>query len=242
MGSFMGGANFWGTKSGNETFVPPSYNDKLLEVVAVFSMVQLGMAIVVPEGIMHHHRIAQCKSVSITILGDEPIPLEVDGEAWLQRPGIVKIEHKNTVQVLAKDKKLESALESWEFKHRYSQQQQHHNNNSSSSGRNNSYDNMRVTDEEVVVIGEFIQTVTAVTTSITNNNRTSWFGDDCDMIVKMVSSIIDMVERFQSQQLVYCNQHIACDLVKSVKVLSAQLRSHLNKESTVRSLTLWHQW
>ena len=36
--------------------------------------------------------------------GDEPIPLEVDGEAWLQRPGIVKIEHKNTVQVLAKDK------------------------------------------------------------------------------------------------------------------------------------------
>lgn len=36
--------------------------------------------------------------------GDEPIPLEVDGEAWLQKPGIVKIEHKNTVQVLAKDK------------------------------------------------------------------------------------------------------------------------------------------
>jgi len=47
----------------------PSYNDKILEVVAVFSTVQLGMAIVVPDGVLQHHRIAQCRSVKITILG-----------------------------------------------------------------------------------------------------------------------------------------------------------------------------
>ena len=48
----------------------PSYNDKILEIVAVFSTVQLGMALVVPDGVgLQHHRIAQCKSVKITILG-----------------------------------------------------------------------------------------------------------------------------------------------------------------------------
>ena len=53
----------------------PSYNDKILEVVAVFSTVQLGMAIVVPDGVLQHHRIAQCKSVKITILGEWHAPI-----------------------------------------------------------------------------------------------------------------------------------------------------------------------
>ena len=52
-----------------QIFMAPSYNDKILEVVAVFSTVQLGMAIVVPDGVLQHHRIAQCRSVKITILG-----------------------------------------------------------------------------------------------------------------------------------------------------------------------------
>uniref|UniRef100_H2YKX5 Diacylglycerol kinase n=1 Tax=Ciona savignyi TaxID=51511 RepID=H2YKX5_CIOSA len=116
--SFMGGANFWGNRSGNEIFMPPSFNDKMLEVLAVFSTVQLGMAIVVPEGVLQHHRIAQCRSIKITILGDEPVPLQIDGEAWLQPPGIVKIEHKNRVKMLARDRRLEVALKSWEGKHR----------------------------------------------------------------------------------------------------------------------------
>jgi len=50
-------------------FLAPCYDDKLLEVVAVFSTVQLGMAIVAPEGVLQQHRIAQCGSVKITILG-----------------------------------------------------------------------------------------------------------------------------------------------------------------------------
>jgi len=30
--------------------------------------------------------------------------LQTDGEAWLQPPGIIKIEHKNRVQMLARDR------------------------------------------------------------------------------------------------------------------------------------------
>lgn len=67
--SFMGGSNFWGGKSGNHTFMAPSYNDKVLEVVAVYGTMQLGMAMVVPEGVLQSHRIAQCRSITITILG-----------------------------------------------------------------------------------------------------------------------------------------------------------------------------
>ena len=37
-------------------------------------------------------------------LGEESIPLEVDGEAWMQPPGVITIQHKNTIQMLARDR------------------------------------------------------------------------------------------------------------------------------------------
>ena len=40
------------------------------------------------------HRIAQCSSVRVTILEGDPLPIQVDGEAWLQRPGVIQIKHK----------------------------------------------------------------------------------------------------------------------------------------------------
>ena len=35
------------------------------------------------------HRIAQCSSLRITVLEGDPLPIQVDGEAWLQRPGVI---------------------------------------------------------------------------------------------------------------------------------------------------------
>lgn len=40
------------------------------------------------------HRICQCHSVRITIDEGADVPIQVDGEAWLQKPGIIKIQHK----------------------------------------------------------------------------------------------------------------------------------------------------
>lgn len=40
----------------------------------------------------------------ITIIGEEGIPVQVDGEAWIQKPGIIKIKYKNSAQMLMRDR------------------------------------------------------------------------------------------------------------------------------------------
>lgn len=56
----MGGINFWGSHSKHgEDFLPLSYDDNILEVVAVFDSAQLGISRVLN---LHHHRIAQVGS------------------------------------------------------------------------------------------------------------------------------------------------------------------------------------
>lgn len=67
---------------------------------------------------LQHHRIAQCQSVQITIMGDEGVPIQVDGEAWVQPPGIIRIIHKNRAQMLCRNRSLENKLISWQEKQR----------------------------------------------------------------------------------------------------------------------------
>ena len=45
----------------------------------------------------------QCRSVKISIFG-ESVPVQVDGEAWMQPPGYIKIVHKNRAQMLVRDR------------------------------------------------------------------------------------------------------------------------------------------
>lgn len=117
---------------------------------------------------LQHHRIAQCQSIQINILGetekknskfefssfrtiftfsislpfrslslsvlhptsickffaqnnikgDEGVPVQVDGEAWIQPPGMMRIMHKNRVQMLCRNRGLEVSLKSWQEKQR----------------------------------------------------------------------------------------------------------------------------
>ncbi|KAI3353996.1 hypothetical protein L3Q82_018552 [Scortum barcoo] len=100
--SYAGGTNFWGGTKEDDTFTAPSFDDKILEVVAVFGSMQMA---VVSVG-----------TVKITVLGDEGVPVQVDGEAWVQPPGYIKIIHKNRTQTLTRDRAFESTLKSWEDK------------------------------------------------------------------------------------------------------------------------------
>ncbi|XP_047450553.1 diacylglycerol kinase delta-like isoform X2 [Mugil cephalus] len=111
--SYAGGTNFWGGTKEDDTFTAPSFDDKILEVVAVFGSMQMAVSRVIR---LQHHRIAQCRTVKITILGDEGVPVQVDGEAWVQPPGYIKIIHKNRTQTLTRDRAFESTLKSWEDK------------------------------------------------------------------------------------------------------------------------------
>ena len=71
------------------------------KVVAVFGSMHMGASRLVN---LQRHRIAQCRSIVIRILGDEGVPVQVDGEAWLHPPGIIRILHKNRVQLVSRDK------------------------------------------------------------------------------------------------------------------------------------------
>ena len=66
--SFMGGTNFWGGTKEDDCFLAPSFDDRILEVVAVFGSVQMAASRLIN---LQHHRIAQCQTVQITILGEE---------------------------------------------------------------------------------------------------------------------------------------------------------------------------
>lgn len=57
----------------------------------------------------------QCRQVKITIKGDEGVPVQVDGEAWIQPPGIVQIIHKNRAQMLTRDRVSVCDLQSFFF-------------------------------------------------------------------------------------------------------------------------------
>uniref|UniRef100_A0A8C7WJG0 Diacylglycerol kinase n=1 Tax=Oncorhynchus mykiss TaxID=8022 RepID=A0A8C7WJG0_ONCMY len=114
--SYAGGTNFWGGTKEDDIFCAPSFDDKILEVVAVFGSMQMAVSRVIK---LQHHRIAQCRSVKITILGDEGVPIQVDGEAWVQPPGVIKIQHKNRAQMLTRDRAFENTLKSWEDKLKY---------------------------------------------------------------------------------------------------------------------------
>uniref|UniRef100_A0A8D2PSJ6 Diacylglycerol kinase n=1 Tax=Zosterops lateralis melanops TaxID=1220523 RepID=A0A8D2PSJ6_ZOSLA len=111
--SYAGGINFWGGTKEDNNFGAPSFDDKKLEVVAVFGSIQMAVSRVIN---LQHHRIAQCRMVKITIRGEEGVPVQVDGEAWIQPPGIIKIQHKNRAQMLTRDRAFESTLKSWEDK------------------------------------------------------------------------------------------------------------------------------
>nr|XP_023014140.1 diacylglycerol kinase eta-like [Leptinotarsa decemlineata] len=115
--SFMGGINFWGGTKEGDLFLAPSFDDKILEVVAVFGSVQMAASRLIN---LQHHRIAQCQSIQINILGEEGVPIQVDGEAWIQPPGIIRILHKNRMQMLCRNRSLENSLKSWEEKQRHS--------------------------------------------------------------------------------------------------------------------------
>lgn len=63
----MGGTNFWGGTKEDDIFLAPSFDDKILEVVAVFGSIQMAASRLIN---LQHHRIAQCQTVQINILGN----------------------------------------------------------------------------------------------------------------------------------------------------------------------------
>uniref|UniRef100_A0A8D0GY71 Diacylglycerol kinase n=1 Tax=Sphenodon punctatus TaxID=8508 RepID=A0A8D0GY71_SPHPU len=79
--SWGSGADLWGSDNDNR-FEKPRIDDGLLEVVAVTGVVHMGQ---VQGGLRSGIRIAQGSYFRVTLL--KPIPVQVDGEPWIQPSG-----------------------------------------------------------------------------------------------------------------------------------------------------------
>uniref|UniRef100_A0A3Q1ENE3 Diacylglycerol kinase n=1 Tax=Acanthochromis polyacanthus TaxID=80966 RepID=A0A3Q1ENE3_9TELE len=83
--SWGAGADLWGSEVDGR-FGKPSIDDGLLEVVGVTGVVHMGQ---VQSGLRSGIRIAQGNYIRLTV--SKPIPVQVDGEPWIQPPAHIII-------------------------------------------------------------------------------------------------------------------------------------------------------
>lgn len=83
--SWGSGADLWGSEV-DSRYEKPSIDDGLLEVVGVTGVVHMGQ---VQSGFRSGIRIAQGNYIRLTLR--KPIPVQVDGEPWIQPPGHIII-------------------------------------------------------------------------------------------------------------------------------------------------------
>ncbi|KAM4611997.1 LOW QUALITY PROTEIN: diacylglycerol kinase delta [Polymixia lowei] len=218
--SYAGGINFWGGTKEDNNFGAPSFDDKKLEVVAVFGSMQMAVSRVIN---LQHHRIAQCRQVKITILGDEGVPVQVDGEAWIQPPGIVKIIHKNRAQMLTRDRAFESTLKSWEDKRKIDSYR-------AARPRLNSQQSMEyLTEEECAQVQQLGMVAETLITKIREAAKTLKLVEQ-ELAHAVNATALVLTEAFPSKpSSPEClSRSTAVEIVNSSKVLQAETRMLLD--------------
>ncbi|CAL7933909.1 unnamed protein product [Xylocopa violacea] len=98
--SWGSGANPWGPDTKEDQFYTPNHGDGILEVVGVTGVMHLGQ---IQSGLRTAMRIAQGGHIKIHLHSD--IPVQVDGEPWIQSPGdIVVLKSALKATMLKKNK------------------------------------------------------------------------------------------------------------------------------------------
>jgi diacylglycerol kinase (ATP) len=75
-----------------QVYEPPNIGDGLIEIVATMSTWHLGA---IRLGFGHSHRVAQGSSVEMVIR--DAIPVQVDGEPWLQPPAVITVSARGKI-------------------------------------------------------------------------------------------------------------------------------------------------
>ena len=84
--SWGSGANPWGGVDKEDQFAKPNHYDGVLEVVGVTGVAHLGQ---IQSGLRSAVRIAQGGHIKIHLKSE--IPVQVDGEPWVQSPGDIVV-------------------------------------------------------------------------------------------------------------------------------------------------------
>ncbi|XP_065052718.1 diacylglycerol kinase beta-like isoform X2 [Rhopilema esculentum] len=105
--SVYGGANLWGEVDKKKrrpkengvkdvNTLQQDIGDRCIEVIGLENVLYVGQII---AGVRQHGlRLAQCST--LTIRTRRPLPMQVDGEPWLQSPASITITHKNQAPML----------------------------------------------------------------------------------------------------------------------------------------------
>jgi len=89
------------------TYSPLSIEDKKLEVVGIKNSVHLGQ---VQMGMSSPVFIGQGANISLSIGGTDPLPVQIDGEPWLQAPSTIEISHLGQATMFASKDKAHKTL------------------------------------------------------------------------------------------------------------------------------------
>lgn len=92
--NYMGGVQIW-PDSEAEGWYPSSMRDGMLEIVGVYGSFHLGQLQV---GLSTARRLVQCRRVNVTL--NRELPVQIDGEPWLQAPCSIDIRLKGQAPML----------------------------------------------------------------------------------------------------------------------------------------------
>jgi len=94
--SYAGGSDLWGQYEDSQ-FVVPSFNDKILEVVAISGSFHMGT---IQVNLSSATRIAQGKTIKLSF--SKELAMQVDGEPFVQQPCQVSVNFWNQAKLLYK--------------------------------------------------------------------------------------------------------------------------------------------
>lgn len=98
--SWGGGADIWSiNRCSDPQIQKQSYNDKLVEVVGLYSSFHIAQMMI---GLSEPYRFGQAKSVKIKLF--DQLPMQIDGEPWIQHPCTIKIDWHRQAPMLYIDK------------------------------------------------------------------------------------------------------------------------------------------